>query len=103
MSEKHTGEVENMRSGGADETKRFRQNSPFRELHKGGHDLNHGYKNPAATLMGGSDNPSYMHPLSHGLGTGSGTENAPQALRIANSVKPMSQQGAGKSGPPKIS
>ena len=101
---KHTGEAEDMRPGGPDETKRFRQNSPFRQLHEGGHALNHGYKNPVAGMLGATENHSYMNPMSHGMkGTGGETENAPQALRVANSVKSMSQQGAGKSGPMKLS
>jgi hypothetical protein len=93
-----------MKPGGADETNRERTNSPFRQLHMSGHDLNHTYKVPAPSILGKGKgaNESYMHPHDMGKGTGGGTEAAPQALRVANAVKPMSQQGAGKSGPPKL-
>lgn len=98
--EKHTGDAEHMKSGGSDESSPARQNSPFRELHHGGHMLNHLYKNPVASPMG-LENHSYMSPIDHGKGM---TPPAPpKTWGKPDSIKPMAQQGAGKSGPPRIS
>jgi hypothetical protein len=89
----HTGAAERLKHGGGE-----RQNSPFRQLEEGGHALNHGYKNPVAAVMGGSGtNASYMHPLDHGAGAVS--ENSPKPFALGKQIKPMSQQGPGKSGP----
>jgi hypothetical protein len=100
--DKHPGSAENMKKGGADESSGKRQNSPFRQLHMSGHDLNHTYKNPMAKIsMDLSENSSYMHPLSHGGAPK--PDVPPQVWSKANSIKPMSQQGsAGKTGPPKL-
>jgi len=99
--QKHTGEAEKMRTGGPDESGVSRQNSPFRELHQGGHNLNHGYKVPMAKIsLDLSENHSYANPMDHGSGLK--PEVPPNVWAKANSVKPMSQQGPGKSGPAKI-
>lgn len=84
-----------MKPGGPDESRVSRQNAPFRDLHKTGHDLNHTFKNPVAqaTNIGGM-NLSYMHPHDHG--SGPTPENAPKAFAKANVIKPMSQMGTGK-------
>jgi hypothetical protein len=98
---KHTGEAENRRLGGPDESGVSRQNAPFRQLHEGGHALNHGYKVPAAKIsLDLAENASYMHPLDHG--SGPKPEVPPKVWGKANAVKPMSQQGTGKAGPPRI-
>jgi hypothetical protein len=66
------------------------QNSPFRDLEKDGHELNHGYKVPAANLTG--VNHSYMHPLVPGLpgGTPPGFPT-PKIQKIS----PLDQHGKG--------
>ena len=46
------------------------QNSPFRDIHKDGHDLNESYKMPVAGHRG--VNESYMHPLVGGAGVAPG-------------------------------
>ena len=100
---RHTGEAENRRPGGPDESGVMRQNSPFRELHQGGHNLNHGFKVPAAKIsLDISENHSYMNPMDHGSG-GMKPEVPKQVWAKANSIKPMSQTGPGKAGPPRIS
>jgi len=99
----HTGEAENRRPGGPNESGVSRQNAPFRQLHEGGHALNHGFKVPMAKIsLDLKDNASYMHPLDHGSGTPK-PEVPPRVWAKANAIKPMSQQGAGKSGPARIS
>ncbi len=99
---RHTGEAENMRSGGPNESDVSRQNSPFRELHQGGHNLNHGYKVPMAKIsLDLSENHSYANPMDHGSG-GMKPEVPKQVWAKANAIKPMSQQGTGKSGPARI-
>jgi len=66
------------------------QNSPFRDLEKDGHELNHSYKNPAANQSG--VNHSYMHPLVPGLPGG----NAPgfPSPKIQK-ISPLDQHGKG--------
>lgn len=94
--QKHTGEAENRRKGGPDESGVLRQNAPFRGLHLGGHDINHAYKVPSAKIsMDISENHSYMNPMDHGVGALK-PEIPPKAWEKASSVKPISQQGAGK-------
>jgi hypothetical protein len=65
-------------------------NSPFRDLHKGGHDLNESYKKPAANESG--ENHSYMHPLNGGAAR----ENAP-GFPVAQGapISPLDQMGKG--------
>jgi hypothetical protein len=102
MSDKHTGEAENMRSGGPDESSGKRQNSPFRQLSEGGHHLSHAYKSPVAGINGNTVNHSYLNPMDHGSGMPKNLP--PQVWQKANSIKPMSAQGSvGKTGPVKIS
>lgn len=101
--QKHSGEAEHMKKGGADETSGKRQNAPFRQLHEGGHMLNHGYKNPSAKIsLDLEDNPSYMHPHDSGNGHVK-PATPPRVWDRANSIKPMEQQGPGKTGAPKVS
>ena len=87
--QKTTGFASNMKKGGTDESGLGHQNAPFRDLHKGGHELNHGYKNPAPNASG--MNLSYCHPL-----VNPGKENAPRAQAKGNAVKALSQMGTGK-------
>ncbi|GAC1687208.1 MAG: hypothetical protein PVS2B2_26100 [Candidatus Acidiferrum sp.] len=94
MATKHTGGAENMKPGGADESSVKRQNAPFRDLHKSGHDVNHSYKNPAAMVTNITSNLSYMHP--HDIGAGA-KEVAKGAFGKANIIKPITQVGPGKS------
>ena len=103
---RHTGEAEHRHPGGPDESGVSRQNSPFRELHQGGHNLNHGYKHPPAAIspdvIAAGVNHSYLNPMDHGTG-GMKPEVPKQVWAKANSIKPMSQTGPGKSGPARIS
>lgn len=103
MSARHTGAAENMSKGGADETSAARQNAPFRQLHETGHHLNHAYKVPAPSLLGlqKAVNTSYMSPVDYGKGITPVVP--PKVWGKTNAVKPISQQGPGKSGPAKIS
>jgi len=102
----HTGAAENFRPGGPDESGVSRQNSPFRQLHEGGHMLNHGYKHPPAAIapdiVAAGRNHSYMNPMDTGGGRLS-AEVPKQVWKNANTVKPITQQGTGKSGPAKLS
>lgn len=77
--EKQSGEASNMKPGGSHEESRQHVNHPFRDLHKGGHDLNERYKVPAANPSG--QNHSYMHPLEHNPSGFTGKENAPKILQ----------------------
>jgi hypothetical protein len=86
---KQTGKATNMKKMGSDESGVTHVNAPFRDLHKGGHDLNHGYKNPAANASG--VNMSYAHPL-----VNPAKENSPNAQIKGNAIKPLSQMGLGK-------
>ena len=101
---RHTGEAENRRSGGPDESGVMRQNSPFRALDEGGHMLNHGFKHPPAAIspdvIAAGMNHSYLNPMHDGKSLR--PEVPKQVWAKANAIKPMSQQGAGKSGPAKI-
>lgn len=96
MAGKHTGSAENMRPGGPDESTVARQNAPLRDLHKGGHDLNHSYKNPVAFIspdvMAAGTNHSYLHPMSHA----GKSEVPPKVWEKANKIKPIMQMGTGK-------
>jgi hypothetical protein len=94
MSQRHTGEAENVSAGGAKEIHRNRVNAPFRDLHLNGHELNESYKNPVASVLGDSNatNHSYLHPLSHA------NKMPPAPWAKASSIKPMSEAGAGKAG-----
>lgn len=93
MASKHTGKAENMMSGGPDESSVKRQNAPLRDLVESGHELNHAYKNPPATVSldvkAAGTNHSYLHP--HG-----GSPFPKGAMVKANIIKPMSQMGTGK-------
>lgn len=93
---KHTGAAEDMHSGGANESRVVRQNAPLRDLHKSGHDLNHTYKTPVASVSpdvkAAGTNHSYLHPHSH-----AGMREVPRkAFEKANVIKPVSQMGTGK-------
>lgn len=94
MSTKKTGAATPpMRAWGSDESTVEHRNAPLRDLHHNGHDLNHSYKNPVAevTNIGGVNN-SYLHPLSH-----SGMKEVPaHAFEKANTIKPISEMGTGK-------
>ena len=62
-------------------------NSPFRDLHENGHDLNHSYKNPVANKSG--VNHSYMHPHE-------GASNAPGfPVHQGAPISPLDQTGKG--------
>jgi hypothetical protein len=105
MGERHTGAAENLRSGGPDESGVSRQNSPFRQLHEGGHMLNHGYKHPPAAISpdvaAARMNHSYLNPMHDG--TGLRPEVPKQVWTKANAIKPITQQGTGKTGPARLS
>lgn len=93
MASKHTGKAENMKPGGADESRVSRQNAPLRDLHQSGHELNHSYKNPPGTVAldvkAAGTNHSYLHP--HG-----GSPFPTGAMAKANAIKPIRQMGTGK-------
>ena len=93
---KHTGEAEDMGVFGPNESRVARQNAPFRDLHKSGHDLNHTFKNPAAAVApdvkAAGTNHSYLHPHSH-----SGMREAARtAFTKADIIRPMQNMGTGK-------
>ena len=93
---KHTGEAEDMGVFGPNESRVARQNAPFRDLHKSGHDLNHTFKNPAAAVApdvkAAGTNHSYLHPHSHaGM-----REAARTAFTKADIIRPMQNMGTGK-------
>ena len=93
---KHTGEAEDMGVFGPNESRVARQNAPFRDLHKSGHDLNHTFKNPAAAVApdvkAAGTNHSYLHPHSH-----SGMREVPRkAFSKADIIRPMMNMGTGK-------
>lgn len=56
-------------------------NSPFRDVHMGGHDLNESYKIPSPNESG--VNHSYMHPLDLGAAENSPGFPSPQGNHIA--------------------
>jgi hypothetical protein len=93
MASKHTGAAEHMKPGGADESSVKRQNAPLRDLVENGHDLNHSFKNPAASIAldvkAAGTNHSYLHPHSGGPFPSG-------AMEKANAIKPMVQMGTGK-------
>ena len=96
MADKHTGSAQNMKPGGANEVHQDLQNAPLRDLHKSGHDLNHTYKNPVASVStdvkAAGTNHSYLHPFSH-----AGMKETPvKAFEKTNAVKPITQMGTGK-------
>jgi len=91
MSSKHTGDAENMGQFGPNESGVQRQNAPFRDLAKTGHDLNHTYKNPVAVVTNITKNHSYMHPHDGGSGV------PVNGFQKANSIQPMMKVGTGKS------
>jgi hypothetical protein len=98
MANKHTGGAENMGQFGPDESGVSRQNAPFRDLHKSGHDLNHTYKNPvpyvSPDVKAAGTNHSYLHPHSH-----AGMRDTPRGFPTPkiNRIRPMGIPGTGKS------
>jgi hypothetical protein len=93
--EKKSGSAANMGKWGPDESSQAYQNKVFRDLHLGGHDLNHSYKNPVPSVSPdvkkAGTNHSYYHPL-----VDPAKENSPQAQVRGNRIVPVNQTGKGK-------